>query len=341
MQIKQAFLATALEKNIAPLYFLIGQDNYLLNDSVRLIRVALKKSGELDERSLSLQSSQDWEFLARETKTYSLFADALLLNTLYDKKTIETLGKKVLEDYLKEPRKQCTLLIRAPKLTVKALQAFSLQHQIVSVLCYSLDPKQMLAWISAALKKNGFSYAPEVPQLIYQYTEGNHLATAQVIEKIVLSFPEKATINTTDILDYLSDQSHYSLYELLAACLKGETTRAIHMLTQASHNKTEATLVLWMLTQEVRLLLQITHLLEKGVDYKTICGQLKIWAQRAPLYQLANQRLSSHFLIQCLHYCFTLDQEIKSEAKGAIWDLLQKLVMDLCLGEKSCIISPF
>lgn len=43
MQIKQQMLAQQVQKRIAPLYMLIGQDNYLLEDSLATIKSAIKK----------------------------------------------------------------------------------------------------------------------------------------------------------------------------------------------------------------------------------------------------------------------------------------------------------
>ncbi len=76
------------------------------------------------------------------------------------------------------------------------------------------------------------------------------LACAQALEKISLTNPAQSTINRELALEHLYYQCDNSLFELTEACLLGSAAQALHILRQAAANKTEATLVLWMLTQE-------------------------------------------------------------------------------------------
>ena len=43
MQIKQQMLAQQIQKNIAPLYIFIGQDNYLIEEGLNTIKSSIKK----------------------------------------------------------------------------------------------------------------------------------------------------------------------------------------------------------------------------------------------------------------------------------------------------------
>lgn len=69
----------------------------------------------------------------------------------------------------------------------------------------------MKRWINEQLKLNTISFDPYVPELIYQYTKGNMLATAQVIEKITLSNTPGTLITPYLALEHLSDQCDFSL----------------------------------------------------------------------------------------------------------------------------------
>jgi DNA polymerase-3 subunit delta len=158
------------------------------------------------------------------------------------------------------------------------------------------------------------------------------LACAQVIEKIALSNTSNSRINSQQALEHLSDQCDNSLFELVDACLLGQADTAIHILRQSANNKTEATLVLWMLTQEVRILLQLSYLAHQKLDFKKACNQLKIWPQRTSLYQLSIKRLHGPVLEKLLHYCKSIDEQIKSNLNTQVWNSLEKLSLSLCLG---------
>ncbi|WBV64676.1 hypothetical protein PGH43_08440 [Legionella pneumophila 130b] len=105
------------------------------------------------------------------------------------------------------------------------------------------------------------------------------------------------------------------------------------MLRQAANNKTEVTLVLWMLTQEIRTLLQLLFLMQQKMDIKMASNQLKIWTQRVNLYQSAIKRLNPLLLQQLHHYCQSIDDKIKSNSNNQVWNALENISLSLCLGQ--------
>ena len=94
MQIKQQALAQQLKNKIAPLYVIIGQDNYLIEDALIAIKTAVKKSNEFDEKILSIQSTEDWITFTEEANSYSLFSETVLLNVFFDKKNSRSIREK-------------------------------------------------------------------------------------------------------------------------------------------------------------------------------------------------------------------------------------------------------
>lgn len=333
MQIKQQMLAQQVQKKIAPIYVLIGQEHYLLEEGLNTIKSVIKKSYDCDEKIIAIQSTEDWNTISGEANSYSLFSDIVLLNIFYDKKSIDATGKKILTEYLKAVNSRCFIIIRAPNVPAKQLQWLCNQEHVVVVVAYPLNIDSMKHWIASQLKKNSLNFEQQVPDLIHQYTQGNMLACAQVIEKIALSNTPNSLINSQQALEHLSDQCAHSLFELVDACLLGQADKAIHILRQAANNKTEPILILWMLTQEVRVLLQLSFWVGQKTDFKTACGQLKIWPQRINLYQLGSKRLNNSVLEQLLRYCKSIDEQIKSNLNTQVWNALEKLSLSLCLGQ--------
>lgn len=333
MQIKQQMLAQQIQKKIASIYVLTGQEHYLLEESLNTIKSVIKKNHDCDEKIISIHSADDWSTITEEANSYSLFSDTVLLNIFYDKKSIDVTGKKILTEYLKRVNPRCFIIIRAPNVPAKQLQWLYNNEHVVVVVAYPLNIESMKYWIASQLKKNSLNFEQQIPDLIHQYTQGNMLACAQVIEKISLSHPPNSLINSQQTLEHLSDQCDHSLFELVDACLQGQADKAIHILRQAANNKTELTLILWMLTQEVRILLQLTYCVEKQGDFKTACSQLKIWPQRINLYQLGIKRLNNSVLKQLHQYCKSIDEQIKSNLNTQVWNALEQLSLSLCLGE--------
>lgn len=334
MQIKQQMLAQQVQKKIAPLYILVGQDNYLLEQSLRTIKTAIKKAYDCDEKIISIQGgADDWNDVREEANSYSLFSDTILLTIFFDKKSIDAAGKKILTEYLGSINSRCFIIIKAPNVPAKQLQWLSShEHAIVSV-AYPLNAAAMKNWIITELKNNAINFEQQVPETIHQYTQGNMLACAQVIEKIVLCCTADRKVNVQQVQEHLSDQSEHDLFELVEACLLGQSDKVIQVVRYAANNKTEATLVLWMLTQEVRIILQLSNLLQQRIDIKTACAQLKIWPQRIGLYQSYSNRANKAVFQQLHHYCHSIDERIKSNLNTQVWNSLENLALSLCLGK--------
>lgn len=333
MQIKQQILAQQVQKKIAPLYMLIGQDTYLLEESFITIKSAIQKNENYDEKIISIQSTEDWNTVIDEANSYSLFAETVLLNIFFEKKTLDALGKKILVEYLSSINPRCFIIIRAPNLSSKQLQWLSSHEHAVLTVAYPLNSDAMKAWIAAQLKKNSIPFDSDVPGLIQHYTQGNMLACAQVIEKIALSHNSKDRITIEQVQEHLSDQCNHDLFELVNACLLGQSEKAIQILRHAANNKTEATLVLWILSQEIRIIMQFSHFLKHKVEIKSASAQLKIWPQRISLYQACCHRFNHATLAQLHRCCYSIDERIKSSMNTQIWNALENLTLALCLGK--------
>ena len=331
MIIKHQDVVFSLQKKLYPLYILTGQDNYLLNDAATLIKQAWKQRGECDEKTLQLNLAADWASLEEEANSYSLFSDYVLLDARCDKKTIDAQAKKILQHYLQNINPRCLIILRAPDVPNKQLQLLSNNEHTVLVQAYPLPAQALQRWITTQLATKKLRHDASVPGLIHQYTQGNMLACAQVIEKLALICDEGEIINENTVKEHLSDQCDYQLYELAEACLHANAEKAILMLRQACENRTEPTLILWLLSQEIRLLIQLSHLRKQSVSLTTACSQLKIWPQRARLYETSINRLSITKLHQLLHDAQQLDEQIKSNQRISIWQGLEALALKIAL----------
>ncbi|MDP3269980.1 MAG: DNA polymerase III subunit delta [Legionella sp.] len=335
MQIKQNALAQYLQRKIAPVFILIGQDNYLLEDSLNSIKSRIKNTANYEEKIITIQSPDDWNTVAEEANSYSLFSDTVLLNIFLDKKSIDAAGKKILTQYLNSINDKCFIILRAPNVPARQLTWLASHDQALLIVTYPLNSEAMKNWIASKLTQNSLKFEQNVPGLIHHYTQGNMLACAQVIEKISLTHEPNTLINRQQALEHLSNQCDHSLFELADACLLGQADKAIQIVRHAANNKTEAILVLWMLTQEIRNLLQLFHKIQHQNDIKNACNQLKIWPQRISLYQASIKKLNPAMLQQLLHYCYAIDERIKSNLNTQIWNALEKVALAISIGHFS------
>jgi DNA polymerase-3 subunit delta len=325
----QALSATLQKKNHA-IYILSGQEHYLLQDAASQIKAHHRQQGEWDEKILPVQQANDWSLFLDEANSYSLFADQVLLDVRYDKKTMDATGKVALKQYAQDVNNRCIVILRAPLLSAKALSWLTTQDTVLLIQLFPLNTEALQQWIHTQLKARGLQYTAEVPSLIQQHTQGNMLACAQAIERLALVHSNDQVINASAALEQLSDQCDYQLYELADACLLGNATKAIHLLRQAYQQRTEPTLILWLLTQEIRQLSLLLHFATKAQEIPAACTSLKIWPSRIKLYQAAFKRFTKNQLYTALQQCRVLDERIKSNANTTVWNDIEQLSLFLC-----------
>lgn len=332
MVIKYQALQAHLQRNLQSLYVLVGTEFLLLNEAAQSIKKAWHQRGETDETKLQIETPSDWSRFQEEINSYSLFADQTLIDARFDKKSIDSAGKDVLLNYIKSPNPQCLIILHTYTVPLKQLQWLATHQQVAIVQIPSLSSQALKHWITLQLKQQPFSFDPNVTDLIHQYAQGNLLACAQVIEKLSLLYQETDRLNTDMVRSQLIDQCEYDLYELADACLSSKPETCIHLLRQSYHHRIEPTLLLWLMTQEVRQLIQLTLLIQQKHTFVDACHQLKIWSQRTHFYDQALKRLPLTVLYRLLHDSKIIDEQIKTSQGLHIWHGLENLALRLCSG---------
>lgn len=333
MLIKNNSLEFIPPKKTPAVYILLGEDLFQIMKVEEAIKTHWPFADSCETTTLSITNTNDWLTLAEEVRSLSLFASHVLVAARFDKKTIDQAGKNFFTHYLEKPNPRCLVVFRAQALAVKALQTLA-THEQVQVIHSSLPAaKTIKHWICAQLHSLRLSYEPEIPDLIYQYTEGNLLATAQVIEKLGLCSTAGEKLSVADLKAQLVDQSAYDLFDLAKACLTGDLLKALQLLRQAHQNKTEATLILWLFTQEIRrvLVLQDKH---SPLTFAEKAHELKLWSNQLSMYQQAANNWNNEHLTSALHFCNKLDLQIKTSQSNQIWQSFELLALSLCTGKR-------
>lgn len=334
MLTKYQALPSLLKNKSHAIYVLLGNDPYLLNDAAVQIKQSFLKHPDMSQTTIDIQSPADWSLLVAEANSYSLFSEYVFLDARYDKKTIDATGKALLTSYLAAINDRCLILLRAPLLSAKTVQWLVDSPHAIVVQVYSLTVPALKQWIDIQLHAKGLRAEPGVTDLIHHYTQGNMLATAQLIERLSLCSNPLDIITISMIREQLSDQSHFEVYALAEACLSANAAQCIRLLQQFRAERIEPTLILWILTQEIRLLIQLHYLLTQRISIDSACHQLKIWSSRIPLYSKATARLSLQPLLTLLTECKLVDDMIKTTQSIQIWERFDLIALSLCSGVK-------
>ncbi len=151
----------------------------------------------------------------------------------------------------------------------------------------------------------------------------------QTIEKLLLLYGE-GELSTAQIEACLNDQAHYTVYALLDTILILDIEQSINILHKLKATGTEATLILWVLTKEIRTLAQLAQAIASGATLQPLWQRYGIWQQRQSLLRKHLQVMNYHTYLQLLQSAAQCDRLIKGVVRGDIWHALQQLVLRMC-----------
>jgi DNA polymerase-3 subunit delta len=331
MQVKSFDLGRALSKSaFAPVYVLIGSDFFSFNESIQQIKHHwLLAHPDTEIQAFAISHVDDWQQLLAAANNYSLFSDSQLLDVSFDKKSLDTAGKNALNLYVSNKDTQKLVLIRAPLLTTKQLTHFIGLSDVCVVTHVPLTKPALQAWIKQQLRAAQLEFETSITELILNATEGNQLASAQVIEKLALIKEPGDTISIAEVSAQLSEQANYQFNELSDVLLQGHLEQCLRILRQAKADRIEITLVAWVVTQEIRRLIQLHQQHSQGFSLDDACKKGNIWPKKIPLYRTALKRIPQPTLYDALKLSQTLDQGFKSGQLNNPWESLEQLILKL------------
>ena len=337
MLIKQNGFNLILPAKLPSLFVLNGAEVLLIERFTQQFKHAwLKDKAEsVEYHRINIAQTSDWEEVALAFNNYSLFSSVTVIEATYDKKSLDQDSKNFLRDYLERCDPDCLLLLHLPQLTNASLKFLADNPQAAHTAVKIPEKGLVERWISDELLSHFKQFAQTVPRLIYQYTQGNLLACSQVIEKIKLTEDATETLTDQGALKQLENQCNYQLYELSDLCLSGDAGKALLVFRYGLENRIERTLILWILAQEIRLLIQLNEFTtNQKKTWQSALTQLKIWPSRAHFYQKALLRLNHATLTRLLTWCTQLDRLIKTSQTNQIDSTFELLIVSICLGKE-------
>jgi len=318
---------------LLPLYILSGEEPLLMQEAADQIRSEARNAG-ITERDLFLvENSFEWNHLLQAGNSMSLFGDRKLLEVRNEKGKFDDTAKKALATYCDNPNPDNILLLILPKVDKKTQSAKWFQ-QLESIGAFiqvwPVEASQLPQWIHQRMRSAGLEPTREAVQLLAERVEGNLLAAAQEVEKLILlrgPTSAGAPLDVRDIEESVADHARYSLYDMVDEALQGNYVHAIKMLNFLRASGTEPTVLLWALTKDIRTLAGMAQLVDNGLAPARALQEYKIWENRKAIMQGALQRVPGRTFKHCLVEAARIDQAIKGLGQGDPWDGFTNLIL--------------
>ncbi len=324
MRIKPEELANALQKNLASVYLLSGDEPLQILELSDAIRQAAKRAGFSERDIFSTDSGFDWSDISNAASSLSIFGDKKVLDLRVPSANFGTDGAKTLTTYCEYLPADTILLITCGKLNSASLKTrwFEAIDKVgITIQVRPLEGDELLQWLKNRLQQRGLSADNEGMQLLSSRIEGNLLAAAQEIEKLYVLYGS-GILTAEQIFDAVADNSRYDVFKLIDALLAANINRLFKVLAGLQAEGIAAPVVLWALMREARTISKIKLALSSGQSKDTVFRQHQIWDKRTSLMEKALKRLSHNHLFEILSLSAKADRQAKGQEFGDAWETI-------------------
>jgi len=324
MRLKPEQIAAALQKGLAPVYFISGDEPLQLGEMADTVRAAARKEGYDSREVLVADSSFSWNELTESAGALSIFADKKIIDLRLPSGTPGADGSKALIAYCERLPEDTLLLITAAKMAGASLKArwFQALDKVGCVVqVWPLEGQDLIRWLQQRMQRRGLQAETEGTKILSSRIEGNLLAAAQEIEKLYVLYGE-GRLSNQQISDAVADSSRFDVFKLMDSVLAARVGRIFKILSGLQAEGVAAPVVLWALTREARVLIKIKQALAQGQNRAVVFKNNQIWDKRQQLVSDALNRLGDSDLNSILTLSAKADRQIKGQQQGEPWETL-------------------
>lgn len=307
-----------------PLYIFSGDEPLLMMEAMDQLRAMAKKQSYTEREVLLQERGFDWSALLSAGQTMSLFGDKRWVELRIPTGKPGRDGADALKQFATQVQSQaldapdtvvCIILPRLDSKTKTSAWFSALDEAGMAIQIDSLDRSQLSQWITGRLKNQNQdveSGAEGVRALefIANQVEGNLIAAHQEIQKLGLLYPN-GKLTEEQIRTAILKVARYNVFELTEAMLAGDLARLNRMLDGLKGEGEPLVLILWSVTEELRLLSKLKAASDAGESVQQLMRANRVWGNKERLYPNALKRVQPLKLRRAMQVAAGLDRQVK------------------------------
>ena len=309
--------------HLLPVYLLAGEELLVL-EAADALRAQARRLGYAEREVLEVGNHFDWNDLARAAAGMSLFATRRLLDLRLPTGRPGVEGAKAINEFCAHPPPDVTLLITATEWSNKHEGVWTRNLDSAGALVVFNAPRanEWAGWIGARLASRGLSATPDAAALLAERVEGNLLAAAQEIDKLVVLHTQGGRIDATEMEQLVADSARYDAFKLTDAAFAGDGGRALHILAGLRAEGDELIALMGWLVNQLQLALRLANARDFGAQAKAE----RLWPAREQLFRKALRRAPREHWLQCLARAARIDRIAKGREAGHAWLEAERLI---------------
>jgi DNA polymerase-3 subunit delta len=341
MQLRAEGLQAHLNKGLARIYTVHGDEPLLAQEAADQIRAAARTQGFGERQIFTVSGAYfDWAPVLAAAQAMSLFAERQFIEIRIPSGKPGKDGSDALQRYAAAAPDDVLTLVTLPRLDKTQLGSAwftALDGQGVSLRVEPVERRMLPAWLAQRLKAQG-QVVPEGEDgqkalaFFADRVEGNLLAAHQELQKLALLHPQ-GELTLEQIEAAVLDVARFDVFKLSEAVLSGNVPRLLRMLDGLEAEGEAAVLVHWTLAEDIRALARVRHAMDAGKPLPLALREARVWGIKEKLFERVAPRLETAqagVLVQAAQVCDGLVKGLRHpDWPGEPWAALRRLALML------------
>ena len=344
MQLAPGQLRSQLQRGLASLYTLHGDEPLLLQEAADAIRAHARAQGFTERTSHTVAGANfDWSEVLAAGGSLSLFADKQIVDIRIPSGKPGKDGSSAIQQLAQQcvGNDSTLTLVSLPRLdkaTRGSAWFAALEGAGQTIAVERVERAALPQWLAQRLGAQGQRVKAGVEgqqalQFFADRVEGNLLAAHQEIQKLTLLFPP-GELGFAEIESAVLNVARYDVFKLSEAVLSGQAARVQRMLDGLQAEGEAEVLVHYALAEDIRTFWRVKDAITRGRPMPVALREQRLWGNKERLFERAVPRLGIDAVNQLLRDAHIVDGIVKGlrqpdwPANG--WQALHRLAMTLC-----------
>ena len=329
-------LAASIQRNgVAPVYLVVGEEDYLRDQSLTVIKRAALGEQSLEEFNCDQFygdecAGTDILNCARELPAFA--ARRVVLVKATDKLTARE--TEVLIPYLKDPNATTTVVFSSAKLDGRLKFSQALKDKAVVVECGPLPVGQAPAWVRAQAGQLGVQLNEDATHLLADLAGESLYLVTRELEKLAAFVPQGTVADVAQVDMLRGTEPGASVFDLSAAIAAGDRSRTLTILARNLESGEAPLRIFGSLVWQYRRLWKARALLASGRADSEVGRTLGIPPFRLGVFLDQVRDFSEDRLREAFQLFLETDSALKGGRATAPERILEMLLLRLSLEPK-------
>jgi DNA polymerase-3 subunit delta len=300
MELKPEQLATQLGSGVdsgplRPAYLIAGPEPLRVLEAADAVRAAARRQGIAEREVFEAEGNQrepDWDALEASFRAPSLFASRRLVELRLPSGKPGKEGAEVISGFCADPPPDVNLLVTAGDWSLKqhgGKWSEAIGRIGVVAIAWAIKPHELSDWIERRLRAHGLKADRAAVQMLSDRVEGNLLAAAQEIDKLVL-LSDGGTLDAERMQALVADAARFDVFRVLDAAMNGQGAQVSRMLAGLRAEGEAVPALLGMVVMELQRGAALARVSERGGNLANEFRAQRIWDSKQPMYHRALKR---------------------------------------------------